>query len=103
MRKVFIIIAIVFGIIGIIFSILPFGTIAFLPIIRAILSTLIAFLNSTERQKLLPRIILIFCFTNGLFVAGKVLLIKDKVATDQQFELKKEESKKEDVKDLEGL
>jgi mannitol-specific phosphotransferase system IIBC component len=103
MRKVFIISAIVFGIIGIIFSVLPFGTIAFLPLVLAIISALIAFLKSTEKQKLVPRIILIFCFTNVLFVAGNVLLIKDKVATDPQFELKKEESKKEDVKDLEGL
>ena len=36
-------------------------------------------------------------------VLGKTFLIKDKVAVDTKFEEQKVESKKEDLKDLEGL
>ena len=103
MRKFYIIIAILFGIVGIIFTILPLGTIAVLPVIIAIFAGLLAFLKSSFDNKTLPRIILIISATTLLVVIGKAVLIKDKVTVDKQFEIKKEESKKEDIKDLEGL
>ena len=103
MRKFFIIIAILFGIVGIVFTILPLGTIAVLPVGIAILAAFLAFFNSSLEKKMLPRIILIISATTLLVVIGKAVLIKDKVTVDKQFEIKKEESKKEDIKDLEGL
>jgi hypothetical protein len=38
-----------------------------------------------------------------LVVIGKDVFVKDEVKVDQQFEQKKIESQKEDMKDLEGL
>ncbi len=103
MRRFLTITAIVFAIISLLFTVLPLGTIAFLPVVLTLILSLLAFLKSKDKQKILPKIILIISFLNLLVVVGKVVLIKDKVETDKQFELKKEESKKEDIKDLEGL
>ena len=103
MRKFLLITAMVFAVLGIAFTILPLGTIALLPIAIAILFSLLAFYKSTAELKKLPRLVLIISSITLLVVVGKVVLIKDKVATDKQFEIKKEESKKEDIKDLEGL
>ena len=82
---------------------MPLGTIAFLPVVLSLILSLLAFLKSKNKQKILPQIILIISVLNLLVVVGKIVLIKDRVQTDKQFEMKKEESKKEDIKDLEGL
>ena len=103
MRKLLLITAIFFSVLGIIFTILPLGTIAFLPVSTAIILSLFAFYKSGLDLKKTPRLLLIISSITLLFVIGKSVLIKDKVASDKQFELKKEESKKEDIKDLEGL
>jgi len=103
MRLFLIISSIVFAVLSLIFTILPLGTIAFLPVVLTLIFSLLAFLKSNDKQKILPRIILIISVLNLLVVVGKIVLIKDKVVNDKQFELKKEESKKEDIKDLEGL
>jgi EamA domain-containing membrane protein RarD len=103
MRKLFVVLAIVFAILGILFAVLPLGTLAFLPIGLALLFAFIAFMNSDVTQKNLPKWILIVSGLTLIAVIGKVALVKDEVAKDVQFEQKKEESKKEDLKDLEGL
>ena len=103
MRKFLLITAIVFTVLGVVFTILPLGTIALLPISIAIGLSLFAFYKSTMELKKLPRLVLIISSITLLMMVGKVVLIKDKVASDKQFEIKKEESKKEDIKDLEGL
>ena len=103
MRKLFVVLAIVFAILGILFAVLPLGTLAFLPIGLALIFAFIAFMNSDVTQKNLPKWILIVSGLTLIAVIGKVALVKDEVAKDVQFEQKKEESKKEDLKDLEGL
>jgi len=103
MRLFLIISAIIFAVLSLIFTLLPLGTIAFLPVVLTFIFSLLAFLKSKDKQRILPRIILIISVLNLLVVVGKIVLIKDKVVNDKQFELKKEESKKEDIKDLEGL
>ncbi len=103
MRKFFLITAIVFTVLGIAFTILPLGTIAMLPVAFAIIFSLLAFYKSTALLKKLPRLFLIISATTLLIIIGKSVLIKDRVVADKQFEIKKEESKKEDIKDLEGL
>jgi EamA domain-containing membrane protein RarD len=103
MRKLFVVLAIVFAVLGIVFAILPLGTLAFLPIGLALLFAFIAFVNSDITQKNLPKWILIVSGLTLIAVIGKVALVKDEVAKDVQFEQKKEESKKEDLKDLEDL
>jgi len=103
MRKSFLISAIIFATVGLIFTILPLGTIAILPVLIAIIFCLLAFYKSNPELKKLPRIVLIISATTLLVIIGKSVLVKDKVVADKQFEMKKEESKKEDIKDLEGL
>jgi len=103
MRKISIISAILFAILGIIFTVLPLGTIAFLPIGIAIILSVLSIIKSKNSQRKLPKIILFISFVTLLVVIGKVIFIRDVVISDTQFEMKKEESKKEDIKDLEGL
>ena len=103
MRKFLFISAIFFALLGITFTILPLGTIAFLPICISIILSGLAIQKSKNSQKKLPKIVLFISFLTLLVVIGKVIFIKDVVKSDTQFELKKEESKKEDIKDLEGL
>ncbi|MBK9223926.1 MAG: hypothetical protein IPO23_03345 [Flavobacterium sp.] len=103
MRKLFIVLAFIFAFIGIAFSILPLGTLALLPIGLALIFGLIAFLKSDAQQKNVPKWILIVAGVTLIIVIGKEILITDEVAKDEQFEQKKIESKKEDLKDLEGL
>ena len=99
----FIISAIIFAVLGIVFTILPLGTIAFLPIGIAVILSFLALQKWKHNQGKLPKLILFISTLTLLVVIGKVVFIKDVVVTDTQFELKKEESKKEDIKDLEGL
>lgn len=103
MRKLFLVLAIIFTVLALAFAYLPMDTIAFLPIGLALIFCLLLLKKSDENQKRLPNILLLVCVLSSVFVLGKTLLIKDKVAKDVKFEKQKIESKKEDVKDLEGL
>ncbi|MDD4971395.1 MAG: hypothetical protein PHT07_18345 [Paludibacter sp.] len=103
MRKLVVISAITFSVLGIVFTILPLGTLAFLPIGIALILSFLAILKSKFNHKKLPKIILFISALTLLVVIGKVIFVKDVVVSDKQFEQKKVESKKEDIKDLEGL
>ena len=103
MRKLFIVLAFIFALLGAAFTILPLGTLALLPIGLALIFGLIAFLKSDAQQKNVPKWILIVAGITLIIVVGKEILITDEVAKDEQFEQKKIESKKEDLKDLEDL
>ena len=103
MRKLFLVLGIIFTVLAIVFSYLPMDTIAFLPIGIAIIFCLLLLKKSDGNQKKLPNVLLLLCVLSSVFVLGKTLLVKDKVEKDTKFEQQKIESKKEDVKDLEGL
>lgn len=105
MKNIVIALAIVFAVIGLVFTILPMGTLALLPDgIALALSVLALFLAKGHRRfKTLSWVILAISAIAFLFVIGKSLLVKDKVAADKQFEQRKEQSEKEDLKDLENL
>lgn len=103
MRKLFFIVAALFAILGIIFTILPLGTIALLPVGLALVFALLAFKKSEDNQKKFPTLILIIVVLSLVVVIGKEVLVKDEVIADQQFDEKKIESKKEAQKDLEEL
>lgn len=103
MRKLFIVLAIVFAILGIVFAVLPLGTLALLPIGLALIFAFTAFIQSDINEKNLPKWILIVVVLTLIIVIGKVTLVEDEVAKDEQFEQKKVESKLEDLKDLEDL
>ena len=103
MRKLFLILAIVFTVLALIFSILPMDTLAFLPIGLAITFNLLLLTKSEGLQKKLPKLLLFIGVVCSTFVMGKTLFVKDKVAKDTQFEEQKIENKKEAKKDLEEL
>lgn len=103
MRKLFFIVAALFAILGIIFTILPLGTIALLPVGLALVFALLAFKKSEDNQKKFPTLILIIAVLSLVVVIGKEVLVNDEVIADQQFDEKKIESKKEAQKDLEEL
>jgi len=89
MRKFLIISAVVFTLLGIVFTILPLGTIAFLAIGIAFILSGFAIQKSKSSQQKLPKIILFISVLTFLVVIGKVIFIKDVTATDKQYELKK--------------
>lgn len=103
MRKLLIVLAIVFAILGIVFTILPLGTLALVPVGLALVFALIAFFQSDASQKNMPKWILIIAGFTLIIIIGKETLVKDEVAKDEQFEQKKVESKQADLKDLEDL
>ena len=103
MRKLLLVLGIIFTVLAIVFSALPLDTLAFLPIGLALIFCLLLLKKSDDNQKKLPKVLLLLCVICSAFVLGKTLLVKDKVEQDTKFEEQKIESKKEDVKDLEGL
>ncbi len=103
MRKTFLILAIIFSVLGAIFSFLPFDTLAILPIVLALVFSFLAFSKSVDNQKKLPKNLFIFSILCAVFVLGKTILIKDEVEKDQTFEQTKIESNIEAKKDLQEL
>jgi hypothetical protein len=103
MRKLFLVLGILFTVLAIAFSALPMDTIAFLPIGLAMIFCLLLLKKSEANQKKLPNFLLILCVLSSVFVLGKTLLVKDEVVKDTQFEKEKIETKKEAQKELEDL
>ena len=103
MRKLFSILAAVFAVVGLVFAILPMGSIAFLPIILAIVLALVAMWKSNDNQKKIPKWILVIALAILVLVTVKVVFVKDKVVVDQQFIQENVDSKEEAQQELEGL
>ena len=103
MRKILLIVAVVLTLVSILFSILPLDTLALAPIGLALLFIFFAFKKSDVKQRKFTIFLFIITYICGLYVLGKTYLIKDKVTVDTNFEQEKVDSKKEDLKDLEGL
>ena len=103
MRKLFFYLAIFFSVLGIAFAVLPLGTIALLPIGLALIFSFLSFKKSEKNQKKIPKLLLIVSALTLLVVVGKEVFIKDEVIIDKQFDQNKIESKKDAVKELEGL
>ena len=103
MRKLFLVIAIIFTVLGIVFAFLPLGTLALLPIGIALLFGFLTLQKSDLNQKKLVKVLLLFSVLSLVAAVGKELIFKDEVEKDVQFEKVKIESKKEDKKELEEL
>lgn len=103
MRKTFIITNIVFSVIAIIFTILPMGTIALLPVIIAIILAFLAVIKSQNSQKNLPKVLLIISISIFLLIVGREVFVEDKVEVDKVFMQENENSKQEAQKELEEL
>jgi hypothetical protein len=103
MRKLFLILAWVFTVLAIVFSVLPMDTLAFLPVGLALVFSLLLLRKSEDGQKKVPKALLFIGVLCSTYVMGKTLMIKDEVAKDTQFEEQKIENQKESKKDLEEL
>jgi hypothetical protein len=103
MRILIVVLAIVFTFLGIIFSVLPMDTMAFLPIGLALILSLLLIKKSEEQEKKLPKALLFISALCSVFVLGKTLFIKDEVVVDQKFEQQKMETKQEAKKELEEI
>lgn len=103
MKNTLIYFASFFAVLGIVFTILPLGTIALLPIAIALIFAFLSFKFSASKRKKISDIVLIISALTLLVVVGKEVFVKDEVVLDKQFEQEKIESKQEDIKDLEGL
>lgn len=103
MKKIFLILAILFLVLSIAFTILPMGTIAFLPIGLALIFSLLLLKKSEENKRRLPNWLLTLSAICSFIVLLKVVFIKDKVEIDQKFEQQKVETKQEAKKELEEL
>ncbi|MGV9003301.1 hypothetical protein [Flavobacterium sp.] len=103
MRKLFLILALLFVLISIAFTILPMGTIAFLPIGLSLIFSLLLLRNSEGQHTKLPTWLLTLSAVCSLVVLLKVVLIEDKIEVDQKFEQQKVDTKIEAKKELEAL
>lgn len=103
MRKTFLILALIFTVISLVFTLLPIDTLALAPIGLALLFILITFKKSSIEERKLPKRLFIVAYICALVVLGKTYLIKDEVAVDTKFEQEKIETKQEAKKDLEEL
>lgn len=103
MKKLLIISACVFTVLSAVFSALPLGTLALLPIGIAFILSFSALKNAPTSSQKLPKILLALTVLSLLVVLGKEILIKEEVAKDDQFEKVIEQSKTENKKDLEEL
>ena len=103
MRQLFLIIASIFTVLGVIFAFLPMGTLALVPIGIALLFGFFTLKKSDVKQAKWVKIVLVVSILSLVFVVGKEIFTKDEVDVDKQFDTKKVESKKEAQKELEEL
>ncbi len=101
MRKLFLILAFIFIILGCVFVFLPLDTIALAPLAIGFVFVILAFLKSDEVQKKTLKFLSIIGLIAAIAIIGKHFLTKDEVIIDQQFEKTKSDSEKEAQKTLE--
>lgn len=102
MRKAFIVLSFIFALLGIVFVILPMGTLGFLPVGLSLLFSGLAFAKSEASDRSVPKYLLIAGGVLFLAVIIRVMM-PDEVEKDTEMEQHKIESKQEDLKDLEEL
>jgi D-alanyl-lipoteichoic acid acyltransferase DltB (MBOAT superfamily) len=103
MRKTTLLLASIFTVLGIVFSFLPLGTLALIPIILALIFSFITFSKSENELKQLPKMLLLVGVVSLVFVVSKQFFVKDEVAVDKKFEQTKQETKAEAKKELEEI
>lgn len=101
MRKLFLVLAISFTVLGTICAFLPLGTIALAPLLIALLFGVLAFSKSDVVQRKTVNVVLVIAFVAVIIVVSKHFLAVDSVSVDRNFEKTKIESQKEAQKTLE--
>jgi len=103
MRKAFLIASFFFTATSIVFSAMPFDTLAFIPIALAVICIFIVLKKSTADERKTPKRLFIVLYICSAIVLLKTFLITNEVAKDADFEKEKIETKKEAKKELENL
>lgn len=102
MRKALIVLAFLFALLGIVFAILPMGTLGILPVGLSLVFGGLAYYKSAAEDKAVPKWLLIVAGLTLIVVIARSMM-PDEVEQDVQFDQQKIESKQEDIKDLEEL
>jgi hypothetical protein len=102
MRKTLIVLAFLFALLGIVFAILPMGTLGILPVGLSLVFGGLAYYKSADEDKAVPKWLLIVAGLTLIVVIARSMM-PDEVEQDVQFDQHKIESQKEDLKDLEEL
>ena len=102
LTKALIVLAFIFAILGIVFVILPMGTLGVLPVGLSLLFAGLAYAKSDASNRNVPKWLIIVAGLTLVIVMVRAMM-PDEVEQDVQFEQKKIESKQEDLQDLEGL
>ena len=92
-----------FTLLSIVFSFLPMGTLAFLPIGLALIFVFLTFIKSDANQRNLTKKLFVISYVCAAVVLVKTFFFKDEVAKDAEFEKQKMETKVEAKKELEDL
>ena len=103
MRKILIVLTIIFLILSLIFVILPMGTIALLPTAFAALFAIAAFVKSESAKRNLVKWLMIVAIAFFVIALGKVIFIKDEAENDQKFQQEQIQSTKDAQEELEML
>ncbi len=102
MRKAFIVLSFIFALLGVVFVILPMGTLGLLPVGLSLVFGGLAYTKSQANDRSVPKYLLI---AGGILLVAVIVrvMMPDEVAKDTELEQHKIESKQEDLKDLEEL
>ncbi|MGX7667567.1 hypothetical protein [Flavobacterium pedocola] len=105
MKKTLLILSVFFTVLSIVFTVLPLGTLAILPIIIALVLSFLSLKKQedSKTKKTFPKLLLFTAVICLVVVIGKELFVKEEVAKDVQFEQTIQKSKEEDKKELEEL
>lgn len=103
MRKILIILTIIFLVLSLVFVILPMGSIALLPTAFAALFAIGAFVKSETAKKNLAKWLMITAVAFFVVALGKVIFIKDEAVVDQQFQQEQIQSTQDAQEELEML
>lgn len=103
MKNLFSTLAVFFLVLSAIFSYLPLGTIALIPISFSFLFGFLFFKKSDASNNKFSKIILVLTLGCLLFMLIKVFFVKNEVEIDAKFEQQKIENNKDAKKDLEDL
>jgi len=93
-----------FVLLGLIFTILPMESFSLATLFISIaIATISLAIYKEWKKKTYSKYLIIVAVVIALCATGKLIFIKNVVVKDKQFEKTKVESKKQDIKDLEGL
>ncbi len=103
MRIIFVILASVGILLGVLFVILPMGSIAIVPSVVAVLFAYLALNKSSDSHKNFPKILMVIASLLIVVGVSKHFFIKTEIAKDNSFEERVDDSQKEAIEELESL